>query len=1310
MSYITADRVKETTIIVGTGTVSLLGTSTGFRTFASQMTVGDTCSYIISNASGSEWESGIATYSSANTLTRTSVKSSSNSNNRVVFTGGVKDVFIGVTADSVVDKNNARLNTINAIPVASGVGNDLTLIAGSGVGVGAGGNIVLTPGSQGSSGGDGKVLIDGLTVGKGGSSSNTVLGELAFNSDDGSLNNTALGYYTLKNNSIGSANVAVGTYALTTNNSGYYLTAVGYDSLSSNNSGANNTGFGAESLRLLSNGSNNTAIGSQAGANLINGSNNIFMGANVSSISATGSNFMTIGNLIYASGGFGTSTTVGVGNVGIGQNAPTAKLHVTGTSASTKVAIVQGASSQTENLQEWQNSSGTALSYINASGTLFDNAINAVPVVSGVGNSLTLTAGSGVTSGAGGSLILQAGVQATTGGDGKVVVKQVAGQTSNLQEWQDSTGSALGSFSINGQLILGRAISAGVSTGIRGSGSQDGVINFAGGSLQIGRVDVGYEICNIGAYSTAGLTMTSAGFIGWSNGSSTSGGNSSPYLALYKDANDILAQRRTTNAQAFRVYNTYTDASNYERAEMGWSGNVFYIGIGNAGTGTARRLSLSSGTGTSIAVSSTMEYQSGSLVFKWYNGSTIGVGPSFSDIYFSNPNNLVSVRNGTTGQSFAVYNTFTDTSNYERLGITWASNICTISPENAGTGSPRALTLATPSLGTTGTVPALSLVAGNGTVTGAKGGSINITAGNGGSGNGGGGGSVTIAAGVNVADNTQPPGNITITAGQSGGAAQSGSVTIQGGTSSVGGAPAGGTVNILGGAQGTPGNVATTSSTGSVVVKSPDSNALMGSAATSLANPTGNVSIATGNGGTISVASTQPTITTGSSGTISISTGAGGSATVIGTTRNAGSSGTITISTNAGGNASGGTTNNGGSSGSIIIGTGVAGTGSTANGTVGTIQFNVGGINTANVLSTGLGSNAVTAIPLPTTTATVTAATGNATTVTYTAANTFSVGQIVSITGLTITTGSSLNLANQTITTASSTQFTVTNATVGTAAATQSGTATIQSAGNSVTITAGNGSGVGAGGNIILQPGAQGSSGGNGLVRFYSSAGVYTGYWDPNTSTLNGGDTLYITSKLRVRSGAYINGSYGLFDFAVSNNASTVVVTLHDSNGFRMNRTGIYGFSNDVYGTNWTSAATDAGIGRADFGVTCVVRDTSKNGGSLSFPSTTTAFSANTNDLALTASAFQRINCTSAASLTGIAPPSGGTHVDGRMVRVYNVGTTNLTLAHNSASSTAANRMFSSTGADIILAPNDYAELIYDANSNGSGAAGWRVS
>jgi len=114
--------------------------------------------------------------------------------------------------------------------------------------------------------------------------------------------------------------------------------------------------------------------------------------------------------------------------------------------------------------------------------------------------------------------------------------------------------------------------------------------------------------------------------------------------------------------------------------------------------------------------------------------------------------------------------------------------------------------------------------------------------------------------------------------------------------------------------------------------------------------------------------------------------------------------------------------------------------------------------------------------------------------------------------------------------------------------------------------------------------------------------------------------------------------------------------------------------------------------------------------GFLSFPSATTAIAANTNNLALTASAFQRLNCTSAANLTGIAPPTGGVHGDGRMIRVYNVGTANLTITHNSSLSLSANRCFNLTAADIVLATNDFAELIYDLTNNGSGAAGWRVA
>ena len=70
-------------------------------------------------------------------------------------------------------------------------------------------------------------------------------------------------------------------------------------------------------------------------------------------------------------------------------------------------------------------------------------------------------------------------------------------------------------------------------------------------------------------------------------------------------------------------------------------------------------------------------------------------------------------------------------------------------------------------------------------------------------------------------------------------------------------------------------------------------------------------------------------------------------------------------------------------------------------------------------------------VPWPTDLASVTAASGDGTTITYTAANTFTVGHIVSVTGLTITSGATLNIANMTIASRTASQFTVTNTTVG---------------------------------------------------------------------------------------------------------------------------------------------------------------------------------------------------------------------------------------------------------------------------------------
>lgn len=59
-------------------------------------------------------------------------------------------------------------------------------------------------------------------------------------------------------------------------------------------------------------------------------------------------------------------------------------------------------------------------------------------------------------------------------------------------------------------------------------------------------------------------------------------------VILARDAANTLAQRNATNAQTFRIYNTFTDASNYERLSVDWTSNVAYIRPQNAGTGSAR--------------------------------------------------------------------------------------------------------------------------------------------------------------------------------------------------------------------------------------------------------------------------------------------------------------------------------------------------------------------------------------------------------------------------------------------------------------------------------------------------------------------------------------------------------------------------------------------------------------------------------------------------------------------------------------------------------------------------------------------------
>ena len=110
MALVVADRVKETTTSTGTGAISLAGAVTNFRTFSSVLSNADTTYYAIIDNVNFEFEVGLGTYAtSGNTITRTTVLSSSNSNSAVNFGAGSKDVILTYPADKAVveDANGA---------------------------------------------------------------------------------------------------------------------------------------------------------------------------------------------------------------------------------------------------------------------------------------------------------------------------------------------------------------------------------------------------------------------------------------------------------------------------------------------------------------------------------------------------------------------------------------------------------------------------------------------------------------------------------------------------------------------------------------------------------------------------------------------------------------------------------------------------------------------------------------------------------------------------------------------------------------------------------------------------------------------------------------------------------------------------------------------------------------------------------------------------------------------------------------------------------------------------------------------------
>ncbi len=307
---------------------------------------------------GSEWETGLGTYSAVNTLTRTTVHSSSNSNNIVTFSAGTKNVYISLTgnqlgtlstlagSETLTNKTiNASNNTITNVSLTSGVTGTLPL---------ANGGTGTTTAQLAINALAGAVTSGSYLRGNG---TNVVMATIA-----------AGDVPTLNQNTTGTASGSVsGTASYLAKFTG--TNVVGNSQIIDNGT---NVGIGTTSpsdkLHVYKSGDAAAKIEGTTSAVVNFTKNAVYCG--YIGVGSASNNDIYIYNL--ASGAvrinnqavYVTATNL----VGVNEQSPGAQLQVTTAAAATKGLIVRGASGQSANLQEWQNSAGTALATVNSAG------------------------------------------------------------------------------------------------------------------------------------------------------------------------------------------------------------------------------------------------------------------------------------------------------------------------------------------------------------------------------------------------------------------------------------------------------------------------------------------------------------------------------------------------------------------------------------------------------------------------------------------------------------------------------------------------------------------------------------------------------------------------------------------------------------------------------------------------------------------------------------------------------------------------------------------------------------------------------
>ena len=158
---------------------------------------------------------------------------------------------------------------------------------------------------------------------------------------------------------------------------------------------------------------------------------------------------------------------------------------------------------------------------------------------------------------------------------------------------------------------------------------------LAGTSSNIG-VEYDADGVRLKAYSGSALmyiTTTGGGVriagtreFGWVSDANSA--NSGTFdTKLVRDAANTVAQRNGTTAQASRTYQSYTDASNYHRWKVDFSGSTCRFGTERAGTGATGNMELWQNGGAIIGFNSggKIFFHNRDITFGYWNGGNVSL-------------------------------------------------------------------------------------------------------------------------------------------------------------------------------------------------------------------------------------------------------------------------------------------------------------------------------------------------------------------------------------------------------------------------------------------------------------------------------------------------------------------------------------------------------------------------------------------------------------------------------------------------------------------------------------------------------------